>query len=148
MASGCAAASPGPRALRLQSAAAASQLFAWATTSARDRLRPFTDRAVSLAQPARDTARACLDDWRAAPPSRNAALFDLYRVSVTRPVFVGEEPVLRHWLDRLLAAPGVDNIGPLRDARRALRSELAFLHQIYAKPIDACAAIRTWHAAD
>jgi hypothetical protein len=128
-------------------AAEAAQGFAGATVAAGERLRLIRDRAFEIGEPDVVAAKRCLADWRAAPQARRDELFRFYEIAVSRAVFAAEEPAFARWLDDLDAVPGVGTIGPLRDARRALARQLAFVRGVFANVNDPCAAVGAWRSA-
>jgi hypothetical protein len=127
-------------------ARSAARGFANATSKASKQLHPVRDEA--LAAPMIAALHACLDDWAARPERLTNEVFAFYEVVIAAPLWPVERPPQAQWVADLGRVRGVGALPSLRDARRTLKAQLAYVDALYAEPVDACAEVRAWRAAD
>jgi hypothetical protein len=110
------------------------------------RRRIAVQQRPQSATASRTALHACLDDWAARPERLTEELLDVYDTATTAPLWPAERPPQAAMVETVRQIRGVGRYRPLRDGRRVLRAQLAYLDDLYAQPIDACAEVKAWRA--
>jgi hypothetical protein len=121
--------------------------FARAASTAYSELRVVTRSQEDAATAARTATHACLEDWAARPERLTEELTDFYDVVTSAPLWPAQRPAHAKLVDTVNHVRGVGKYRPLRDGRRVLRRQLAYLDRLYSQPIDACAEVKAWRAS-
>ena len=108
-------------------------------------LKRQSARAQADAQSVRDRARACLDEFRAAPASARTDLLNVYFNSVSGALWQTDRAGYEAWVARLAPAAGANRTW--RVARAHLRTNLSVADSVYRAGVeDPCTVVDAWRA--